>query len=285
MTAPSVALDRPARRIPWLVGVRYAAALLIVVVTLAPILFIVLNSFRTNGQINGDPTGLPSPWVLDNYIKVLAEGQFWQFLGNSLELAFFSTLLTVGLGAMSAYALSRYVFAGRDAIYTLFTIGLLFPLAVAVLPVYLQLRQFHLLDNPLGVIIPQVAFQLPITVIILRPFMAAIPNELEDAAVIDGASRLVFFWRILLPLSRPALVTVCVLAFIVSWNSYLLPLLVFNDQARFTLPLGVASFQTQYAQDTAAILAFTTLSMIPALLFFLFLERQIVGGLTGSVKG
>ena len=115
--------------------------------------------------------------------------------------------------------------------------------------------------------------------------MAAILGELQDAAEIDGASKLVFFWRILLPLSRAALVTVAVLAFITSWNGYLLPLLVFNDQNNFTLPLGVAAFQTQYAQDTASVLAFTTLSIIPALLFFLFLERQIVGRLTGSVKG
>jgi raffinose/stachyose/melibiose transport system permease protein len=186
---------------------------------------------------------------------------------------------------MTAYALSRYRFRGRETIYSLFTIGLLFPLSVAVLPVYLQLHALHLLDSALGVIIPQVAFSMPITVIILRPFMAAIPGELQDAAEIDGASKLTFFWRILLPLSRPALVTVAVLAFITSWNSYLLPLLVFNDQNHFTLPIGVAAFQTQFNQDTVKVLAFTSLSVIPALLFFLALERQIVGGLTGSVKG
>ncbi|MDT0264602.1 carbohydrate ABC transporter permease [Jatrophihabitans sp. DSM 44399] len=128
-------------------------------------------------------------------------------------------------------------------------------------------------------------FSLPVTIIILRPFMMAIPAELEDAAVMDGSTKLGFFVRVLLPLSRPALVTVSVLAFITSWNGYLLPLLVFNDQQHFTLPLGVATFQSQYSQDTASILAFTALSMIPALVFFVFAERRIVGGLTGSVKG
>jgi raffinose/stachyose/melibiose transport system permease protein len=103
--------------------------------------------------------------------------------------------------------------------------------------------------------------------------------------VLDGASRLGFFWRILLPLSTPALTTVAVLAFVTSWNAYLLPLLVFNDSAHFTLPLGVATFQSQYSQDTARVLAFTALSMIPALAFFVLAERRIVGGLTGSVKG
>lgn len=265
--------------------VRYVAAVLIVIFTLVPILFVIVGGFKTNAQLNVNAAALPNPWVLDNYEYVAGAGLFWRFMLNSIVVSAGSTLATMTLGAMTAYALSRYRFAGRETIYSLFTIGLLFPLSVAVLPVYLQLHQLHLLDNPLGVIIPQVAFAMPITVIILRPFMAAIPGELQDAAEIDGATKLVFFWRILLPLSRPALVTVAVLAFITSWNSYLLPLLVFNDQNHFTLPIGVAAFQTQYAQDTVKVLAFTTLSVIPALLFFLALERQIVGGLTGSVKG
>jgi len=150
---------------------------------------------------------------------------------------------------------------------------------------YLQLRNMGLLENPLGVAVPEAAFSLPITIVILRPFMRAIPSELEDAAVVDGATRLGFFWRILLPLSKPALSTVAVLAFVTSWNHYLLPLLVFNDTSHFTLPLGVATFQSQYSQDTARILAFTALSMVPALTFFVFAERRIVGGLSGSVKG
>ncbi len=134
-------------------------------------------------------------------------------------------------------------------------------------------------------IIPQVAFQLPLTVVVLRPFFAAVPGELEDAAAIDGASRLGFFWRILLPLSRAALVTVAVLAFVASWNSFLLPLLVLQSDNLQTLPLGVQNFSAEHSQDTAGVLAFTSLAMLPALLFFSFVERQIVGGLQGAVKG
>jgi raffinose/stachyose/melibiose transport system permease protein len=265
--------------------VRYVAAVLIVIFTLMPILFVITGGFKTNGQLNVNAAALPNPWILDNYVYVGTSPLFWRFLLNSILVSAGCTTLTMVLGAMTAYALSRYRFRGREAIYSLFTIGLLFPLSVAVLPVYLQLHALHLLDNAFGVIIPQVAFSMPITIIILRPFMAAIPGELQDAAEIDGATKLTFFWRILLPLSRPALVTVAVLAFITSWNSYLLPLLVFNDQNHFTLPIGVAAFQTQFNQDTVKVLAFTSLSVIPALLFFLALERQIVGGLTGSVKG
>src|SRR5205823_8001068 len=119
----------------------------------------------------------------------------------------------VGLGSMAAFALSRYTFKGREAVYSLFTVGLLFPLGVAALPLYLLLRDIGLLENMFGVAIPEAAFSLPVTIVILRPFMRAIPGELEDAAVLDGASRLGFFWRVLLPLSMPALITVSVLAF------------------------------------------------------------------------
>lgn len=264
---------------------RYLAALVIVAVTVVPLLFVVLGGFKTNADINANPAGFPKSWVLSNYTKILRSASFWHFVINSLVIAVIATVLAVGLGSMAAFALSRYAFRGREFLYTLFTIGLLFPLTVATLPVYLMLRRFHLLENMLGVAIPEAAFSLPVTIIILRPFMMAIPAELEDAAVMDGSTKLGFFTRILLPLSRPALVTVGVLAFITSWNGYLLPLLVFNEQQHFTLPLGVATFQSQYSQDTASILAFTALSMVPALVFFIFAERKIVGGLTGSIKG
>ena len=268
-----------------MVPFRYLVAIAIVGLTVVPLLYVILGGFRSNGQINSDPTGLPHPWVFSNYAKILSAPTFWQFLGNSIVISTIVTVLAVGLGSMTAFALSRYTFRGREAVYSMFTVGLLFPLTVAILPVYLLLRQLHLLESLIGAALPQAAFALPVTIIILRPFMVAIPTEIEDAAIMDGSTRLGFFWRILLPLSRPALVTVAVLAFITSWNAYLLPLLVFNDQSHYTLPLGVATFQSQYSQDTASILAFTALSMIPALLFFVFAERRIIGGLAGSVKG
>ncbi|MEU8412635.1 carbohydrate ABC transporter permease [Amycolatopsis japonica] len=265
--------------------VGYVAAIAVLGITVVPLLFVVLGGFRSTAQINASPAGLPGPWVWDNYAAILGSPSFWTFLGNSALIAVIATTLTVALGSMAAYALSRYTFKGREGFYTLFTLGLLFPLGVATLPLYLWLRQLGMLESFWGVAIPEAAFSLPVTIVILRPFMRAIPGEIEDAAVLDGASRIGFFWRILLPLSAPALTTVAVLAFVTSWNFYLLPLLVFNDSANFTLPLGVATFQSQYSQDTARVLAFTALSMIPALAFFVLAERRIVGGLTGSVKG
>jgi raffinose/stachyose/melibiose transport system permease protein len=136
------------------------------------------------------------------------------------------------------------------------------------------------------VALPLAAFGIPLTIIILRPFFRSIPVELEDAAAIDGCSRFGFFWRVLLPLSRPALATVAILALVGAWNAFLLPLLVLGKPDQWPLPLGVFNFSSQYSQDVAGILAYTSLSMIPALVFYVFAERQLIGGLTaGAVKG
>jgi raffinose/stachyose/melibiose transport system permease protein len=193
------------------------------------------------------------------------------------------------LGVMAAYVIARYEFKGRQFLYSLFVAGLLFPLTIAILPLTVMLRDLGLFGNVLGLIIPQVAFALPITVIILVPFLRAIPVEIEEAALIDGASRVGFFFRIMLRLSGPGLVTVGVLAFVASWNAYLLPLFVLQaggaPVSSFTLPLGVAQFSTQYSANTAGVLAFTSLAMLPALAFFLALQGRIVSGLQGAVKG
>jgi raffinose/stachyose/melibiose transport system permease protein len=263
----------------------YGVALLLAAIVLVPLIYVVLGGFRTTGDIAAHPVAIPDPWIGSNYSAVLRDHAFWRQLVNSAVIATIATLLTVGLGAMVAFALSRYQFRGRELIYVIFTLGLLFPIAVAILPLYILIRQLGLLDSPLGVALPEAAFGLPLTIVILRPFMRAVPVELEDAAAIDGCSRFGFFFRVLLPLSKPALMTVSIVAVVLSWNMFLLPLLVLNGTDEWTLPLGVANYSTEYTQDTARILAYTALSMIPALAFFVIAERRIVGGLSGAVKG
>ena len=263
----------------------YVVALLLTVIVLVPIGFVVLGGLRTTGQIAADPVGLPDPWVRHNYASVLTSSAFWRQLGNSMIVAAIATGLVVTVSAMAAYPLSRMQFRGREALFVFFTFGLLFPVAVAALPLYLLLRQLGLLESLLGIALPEAAFAIPITIIILRPFMRAIPAELEDAAAMDGCGRFGFFLLVLVPLSQPALVTVTILSVITSWNNFILPLLVLTDPSKWTLPLGVAQYSSEHSADTAAILAFTTLSMVPALLFFLAAQRRIVGGLSGAVKG
>ncbi|MEH1031308.1 carbohydrate ABC transporter permease [Micromonospora profundi] len=254
------------------------------VLIVVPVYFGVLGGFKDNGQLSSNPLGWPDPWV-PNYLEILGNGVFWRQLGNSLLIAVSSTLIVVGSAAMAAFVFARYAFRGREFLVTLFAIGLMFPFAVAILPLFVLLRSVGLLDNPLGVILPQAAFGLPITIIILRQFFRTIPAEVEEAAVLDGCSAFGFFWRVLLPMARPALATVSVLAIVTSWNNFMLPLVVFSDQSWWTLPVGVQAFQGQYADDTARVLAYVVLSMLPALGFYAVAERQLIGGLTGSVKG
>ncbi|NDL60542.1 carbohydrate ABC transporter permease [Phytoactinopolyspora mesophila] len=263
----------------------YVVALVIVAVSIGPVLIAVLGGFRTNAQLAQDPGGWPDPWVLFNYRDAITNPAFWRFTGNSLAIGIITTVVVVVFGMMAAYPLARYRFRGREALFTVFVAGLLFPATVAAIPLFILVSQNMGLSNTWwGIALPQAAFALPLSVVILRPFIAALPNELEDAAWVDGASRIGFFWRIVVPLSWPAMVTVGVVAFVGSWNAYLLPLLLLQGDTR-TLPLGVADYSSEYSADIAGVFAFTSLAMLPALVLFLVLQKRIVGGLQGAVKG
>jgi len=275
----------PKERLPWGSPIVYFIALVVIALMLAPVLYIVIGGFRSNSQITVDPAGWPDPWNMQNYLTVLTGPQFWRQVLNSVIAATATTAGVVALGLMASYVLARYPIRGRGALYALFAAGLMFPITVAITPLYIVIRDLGLMNSLGGIILPQIAFALPTTIIILVPFLRAIPDEIQEAAFIDGCSRLGFFWRMVLPLSVPGVITVGILAFIGSWNSYLLPLFILNNEASFTLPLGVQAFSSQYSVDTAKVLAFTSLSMLPALVFFSLFERRIVGGLTGAVKG
>jgi raffinose/stachyose/melibiose transport system permease protein len=192
---------------------------------------------------------------------------------------------------LAAYVFARLDFRGKNWLFNLFTLGLMFPINVAILPVYFVLRQMNeigieMIDSLWGVILVQLAFQISGNIMILRGFFTAIPAELQDAAYIDGCNNFDFFWRILLPLAKPALAAVAALTMIVSWNDLLVPLVVLNSDDLWTLPLGTMQFQGQYGQDLALVSAFVALSAIPTIIFYIFAERQIVSGLTaGAVKG
>ena len=287
-TSPAPATTRRRRdvnKLPWGPPGVYFVALLIIGLMLGPVIYIIIGGFRTNSQITVDPAGFPSPWETENYIDVLTSSLFWNEVLNSTIVALATTLGAVALGLMASYVIARYSFRGRGALYALFAAGLMFPITVAITPLYIVVRNLGLMNTLPGVILPQIAFALPTTVIILVPFLRAIPDEIQEAAYIDGCGRLSFFWRMVLPLAVPGVITVGILAFIGSWNGYLLPLFILNNEAQFTLPLGVQAFSSQYSVDTARVLAFTSLSMLPALIFFSVFERRIVGGLTGAVKG
>jgi raffinose/stachyose/melibiose transport system permease protein len=263
----------------------YAFAWITMGVIVIPLTFSVLGGFRDSQQLSAEPVGLPDPWIWENYSMLLQSGDFWRQVWNSTLIAMLTTLVVLPAASLSAFVLARYDFRGREIVYGLFTLGLLFPIAVAILPLFIVLRQVGLLSNPLGVALPQAAFALPISIVIMRPFFRAVPQALQDAARIDGCGPLRFYWYVMLPLSRPVLSTIAVITIVGSWNAFLLPLLVLIDPNQHTLPIGVNNISAQYSTDYSIVLAYTTLSMIPALIFYAVAERQIIGGLTnGAVK-
>jgi raffinose/stachyose/melibiose transport system permease protein len=276
---------RKSAKTPWGNPIVYFFSLVLVAICVVPVLYIIIGAFRTNSQITTNPAGMPNPWVFDNYTTVIASPVFWAELMNSLVVSIGTMLGVVVLALMVSFVIARYRFKFSGVLYSLFAAGMMFPITVAITPLYLLLRNLTLVNTHLGIILPQIAFGLPQAIIILVPFLKSIPVELEEAAELDGCSRLGFFARMVLPLSWPGVATVGILSFVASWNAYMLPLFLLNDSSKFTLPLGVQMFSSQHSVDTAQVLAFTSLSMIPALICFTIFQKKIVGGLTGAVKG
>jgi len=258
----------------------------VAIVVLIPLLAAVINGFKSNAELLMHPFGLPETWQWGNYTSVLQSATFWRQLLNSTMVMSATAIGVLVLASMPAFVFSRMTFRGRELLFNFFTLGLLFPLAVAILPLYITLRQLNLVDSLWGIILPQIAFGLPGNILILRGFFATIPRELDEAAAIDGCSPAGFFVRVLLPLMRPALASVAVLTMVGSWNNFFLPLLMLNTETLYTLPLGIMQFQGQFGTDWGRVLAFVSLAMVPTIIFYLFAERQIVAGLTaGAVKG
>lgn len=267
---------------------QYFILSIIVVIVFVPIVILVFGALKTRGELLSHPYALPIPPRWENITLILGQPSylFWQMMRNSLLVMLSVTFGVVVICSLAAFVFARMDFRGKNWTFNLFTLGLMFPINVAILPVYFVLRQMDLIDNLWGVIIVQTAFQLSGNIMILRGFFTAIPAELQDAAYIDGCNAFDFFWRILLPLARPALAAVAALTMIMSWNDLLVPLVVLNSDKLWTLPLGTMQFQGQYGQDLSLVSAFVALSALPTIVFYLFAERQIVSGLTaGAVKG
>ncbi|BBB48671.1 carbohydrate ABC transporter permease [Pelolinea submarina] len=256
-----------------------------------PIVILMFGSVKTTGQMYSHPYAVPNPPDWSNIRHILNTPSFWNMLKNSLIVMVATTSGTVAICALAAFVFARMQFNGKNFFLNLFTVGLMFPINVAILPVYFVLRQMEQIGIPMidklwGVILVQIAFQLSGNIMILRGFFTAVPMDLQDAAYMDGCTNFDFFRRIMLPLVKPSLSAVGALVMIASWNDLLVPLVVLNSNNLWTLPLGTMQFQGQYGQDLALVSAFVALSAIPTIIFYFFAERQIISGLTaGAVKG
>ncbi|MDR1935705.1 MAG: carbohydrate ABC transporter permease [Candidatus Accumulibacter sp.] len=265
---------------------RAAALSLVAALVVLPLLATFLGGFKTVGELRTSPFSLPVSWNFDFYGKILSDGVFWTFLGNSLVVSLSSVFLTLLCSSMAAYVFAQIRFFGSGSLQSYLLLGMMFPFATAIVPLFLQVRDIGLLDNPLGVILPQTAFSMAFAIVLFRSFFRQLPKELFEAAYVDGCGYIGFFFRFTLPLSTPILATVGTFAFVQSWNNYLLPLIILNDRARYTWPLGIMQFRGEFLVEWNMILAFVSLTIAPALVFFLITQKYIVAGLTrGSVKG
>jgi len=265
---------------------QYLILSVFVVLIVVPLVILIFGSLKTRGEMYSRPYTPPIPPHWENYSRILGMASFWIMLRNSVLVMLAATGGVVLICSLAAFVFARTSFRGKGLAFNLLTVGIMFPINVAILPVYLVLRQIGLTNNLWGIVLVQVAFQLSSNILILRGFWAAVPVELQDAAYIDGFSVFGFFCRIMLPLARPALSAVAALTMVVSWNDLLVPLVVIDKDVLWTLPLGTMQFQGQYGMELNLVSAFVTLSAVPAIVFYLFAERQIVSGLTaGALKG
>jgi raffinose/stachyose/melibiose transport system permease protein len=251
-----------------------------------PLLATVLGGFKSLGELRTSPFGIPHAWEWQNYANIILSWRYWQLLGNSFVIACLTVAITLIAASMAAFVFAHVKFFGSRMLLGYLTLGLLFPAATAILPLFIKVRDLGLLDSYFGVALPQAAFGLAMGILLLRRFFKDLPGEIFEAAVIDGCSYFGFFRHITLPLSRPIIATVGTIAFVQSWNAYLMPLVMLNSDERYPWPLGIMAYQGEYSSDWNLILAFITLTILPTILIFLLAQKHIVAGLTaGAVKG
>jgi raffinose/stachyose/melibiose transport system permease protein len=255
------------------------------IVMLAPIIIMVISAFKTNAQIFQSPFSLPDFTKVGNLVRVWTETDFIRYLMNSFIVTGSSIALILVLGTMAAYALARYEFRGANLILLFFLAGLTLPLKLAVIPLFIQMRDLGLLDTRFALIFIYVATGLPTTVFILTGFIRSLPNELEDAARMDGASEARIMWAIMLPLVRPAMVIAAIQNIVPIWNDFFFPLIFIQSNDLKTLPQGLTTFMGEFGTDWGVLFSGLTLSALPVIILYIALSRQFVNGMTaGAIK-
>jgi multiple sugar transport system permease protein len=265
--------------------IHYLVLLLMCFFLLAPIFIMFQTSFKVETQI----FSVPPVWVfsptIQNYTDVLVMDRFSRYLTNSLIVGVVSTFFTLTFGGMAAYALVRFKFMGKGVISITTLLLRMLPPAVLAVPVFVIWSDWNLLDKRTGLILVYVAMNLPFTIWILYGFIAQVPKELEEAAVIDGCNPYQVFFRVVLPLIRPGLAAAAIFTFRIAWNEFILSLVLTNRFTR-TLPVATSLFLTDHGIQWGKIMAMGTLIALPPLIFTFIAARQIITGLTaGAVKG
>jgi len=255
-------------------------------INLVPLVWMVMNAFKSESEYAASPFALPTQWHWSNFAKAWEKANLGTYFWNSIFVTLISIIVTVFLGALASYFLSRFQFKLGKWIQALFLLGMLIPIHATLIPIFLVMQNLGLLDTHAALVLPYTAFHLSITIFILIGFMGAFPKDIEESAIMDGSGIYGIFFRIILPMTRPALATVIILNFIYNWNEYLFALVLINETALKTLPIGLASFAGKETANYTLQMAALTITLVPIVMFYLSLEKQLVSGMTaGAVKG
>lgn len=255
-------------------------------ITTYPFVWLVLTSLKYPFEVFENPLGLPRDWVFENYVTAWTQAGVGRLAQNSLYVAVISTVLAMFVAATTSFALSRFNFRLKSPIFAYIMFGFMVPGSVLLVPLAVFTRRIGLYDSLLGLAIVYAAIGVPWNTFFLSAFMATIPRELEEAAVIDGAGMWRVFWSVILPLSRPGLVTLATLHTLSSWNEFILALLLTISQENRTLPVGMSLLIAQFYANYPALAAAVVMSLVPSVLFFLLLQRYVVEGLAaGALVG
>jgi len=255
------------------------------VLMLAPIVIMVMSGFKTQAEIFTQPFALPDFGNLANYIAIWENTNFVRYLLNSVFVTGSSMLLILVLGTMAAYAIARYEFVGSAIVLLFFLAGLTLPLKLAIIPLFILMRDLGVLNSQLSLILVYTAMGLPSTVFIMTGFIRTLPNELEDAARMDGASEAMIMWKIMLPLVRPAMVIAGIQNVVPIWNDFFFPLILITSDNLKTLPQGLTVFIGEFTTDWGVMFTGLTLAALPITLLYIVLSKQFIAGITqGAVK-
>jgi ABC-type glycerol-3-phosphate transport system permease component len=246
-----------------------------------------LSSIKTLNELyTVPPVWLPKVPSFENYKKVLFASNVPRYFLNSTIISLGSTALALALAVFASYGFARFRFRGKPLAQAFILLGQLIPTAAIIVPLFITLRIFGLVNTYLGLIVVYTIITLPLSVWMLTSYFRAIPVELEEAAVIDGASRLGILFRITLPLSLPGVVAIVVYAFVTTWNEFIFALVLAQDYRVKTLPIGIAEFSTEFNTDWGAVMSASMLMTLPIAILFMLMQRMFIGGLTaGAVKG
>jgi N-acetylglucosamine transport system permease protein len=252
------------------------------IIVIVPFLWVVLSSFKTTKEILASPFSLPAHWRFDNYVHAWTDAGIRQFFLNTVIVVGVALVLVMLLGSMCAYVLARFKFPGARFIYYLMLAGLTFPIFLAIVPLFFILKNSQLINTLPGLIMVYVAFALPFTVFFLYAFFKTLPDDVYEAALIDGAGEWRAFFRIMLPMARPGIAAVAIFNFLGLWNQFLLPVALNTDPSRYVLTQGMAEFASQagYAVDFGALFAAVVITVVPVLIVYVIFQRRLEGSVS-----